>query len=309
MTKLLASRLPAPLPAYNGLMLLTSPIPPLPGYRPEVHGHRGCRGLRPENTLPAFLHALELGVDVLELDVIISRDRQVVVAHEPWLSARLGTGPNGEPISPQQERAYNLYQMPYATIRQCVVGELPQASFPKQVPVTTYRPLLRDVLQAVESACRLAGRPSVGYAVEVKSVPTGDDIFHPTPRPFVELVLAELQAAGVAARTTLLSFDLRILQAARAQATHQALCLLNENLIPAAILFEELGFVPDTYGPDFELLSTESVQALHAAYPGLRLVPWTLNIPADFALALQWGVTGITTDYPDQLLALLSNVV
>ncbi|AMR28122.1 hypothetical protein A0257_14180 [Hymenobacter psoromatis] len=285
------------------------PTPPSQGHRPEVHGHRGCRGLRPENTLPAFLHALELGVDVLELDVVISGDRQVVVAHEPWLSARLGTGPSGEPISPQQERAYNLYQMPYATIRRCVVGELPLAAFPKQLPVATYRPLLRDVLQAVESACRLAGRPSVGYAVEVKSSPAGDNIFHPTPLPFVELVLAELQAAGVAERTTLLSFDPRILQAARAQAPHQALCLLNESLTPAAILFEELGFVPDTYGPDFELLSTETVQALQGAYPGLRLVPWTLNSSVDFALALEWGITGITTDYPDQLLALLSKEV
>ena len=290
-------------------MLPTSSTPLPPSYRPEVHGHRGCRGLRPENTLPAFLHALKLGVDVLELDVIISSDRQVVVAHEPWLSARLGTGPNGERISPQHERAYNLYQMPYATIRRCVVGELPQAAFPKQLPLATYRPLLRDVLQAVESACCLAGRRSIGYAIEVKSSPAGDDIFHPTPLPFVELVLAELQAAGVAERTTLLSFDLRILQAARVQAPHQALCLLNENLTPAATLFEELGFVPDTYGPDFELLSTATVQALQTAYPDLRLVPWTLNSPADFALALQWGITGITTDYPKQLLELLSETL
>jgi len=290
-------------------MSATSPIPASQGYRPEVHGHRGCRGLRPENTLPAFLHALELGVDVLELDVVISSDRQVVVAHEPWLSARLGTGPNGESISPQHERAYNLYQMPYATIRRCVVGELPLAAFPVQVPVATYRPLLRDVLQAIESACRLAGRPSVGYAVEVKSSPAGDDIFHPTPLPFVELVLAELRAAGVAARTTLLSFDPRILRAARARAPRLALCLLNENLTPAATLFEELGFVPDTYGPDFELLSTDTVQALQAAYPGLRLVPWTLNSLADFTQALEWEVAGITTDYPEQLLALLSKAV
>ena len=290
-------------------MSATSPIAASHGHRPEVHGHRGCRGLRPENTLPAFLHALELGVDVLELDVVISSDRQVVVAHEPWLSARLGTGPNGEPISLQQERAYNLYQMPYATIRRCVVGELPQAAFPKQVPVATYRPLLCDALQAVESACRLAGRPSVGYAIEVKSNPAGDDIFHPTPLPFVELVLAELQAAGVAERTTLLSFDLRILQAVRAQAPRQALCLLNENLSPATVLFEALGFVPDTYGPDFELLSFDTVQEFHASYPGLRLVPWTLNTQADFAQALEWEVDGITTDYPELLLSFLAGKV
>lgn len=287
-------------------MSITSPTPPFRAHRPEVHGHRGCRGLRPENTLPAFLHALALGVDVLELDVVISSDQQVVVAHEPWLSARLGTGPNGELINPQHERAHNLYQMPYASIRQCVVGELPLAAFQQQVPMATYRPLLSEVLQAVESACRLAGRPAVRYAVEVKSNPAGDAIFHPTPRPFVELVLAELQAAGVAERTTLLSFDVRILQAARSQAPRQALCLLNESLASAPDLFTALGFVPDTYGPDFELLTADAVQALRTAYPALRLVPWTLNNAADFNQALAWGVDGITTDYPDQLLSLLS---
>ncbi|MEJ7659666.1 MAG: glycerophosphodiester phosphodiesterase family protein [Hymenobacter sp.] len=69
-----------------------------------MHGHRGCRGLLPENTIPAFLHALRLGVDVLELDVVISQDQQVVVSHEPWLAAHLGPGPTGEPIDPSRSR-------------------------------------------------------------------------------------------------------------------------------------------------------------------------------------------------------------
>ena len=90
--------------------------------RPEVHGHRGCRGLLPENTLPAFRRALELGVDALELDVVVSQDGQLVVSHEPWLSAKLGRGPQGEPIDPAHERSYNFYQMPYAAIAQCAVG-------------------------------------------------------------------------------------------------------------------------------------------------------------------------------------------
>ena len=287
-------------------MLLASSNTGLPTYRPEVHGHRGCRGLLPENTLPAFLHALALGVDVLELDVVISSDRQVVVSHEPWLSAHLGTGPNGEQITPGNERTYNLYQMPYATIRRCLVGELPLPAFPEQQPLPSYRPLLQEVLQAVEHACQLAGRPGVGYSIELKSSPSGDDIYHPTPLPFVELVMAELLAASVQTRATLLSFDTRILQAAWAHSPTQALCLLNESHTPAAVLFEQLGFVPHTYGPDFELLSDEVVQAIQASYPGLRLVPWTLNTAADFQRAIAWRVAGITTDYPNRLITLLS---
>ena len=274
--------------------------------RPEVHGHRGCRGLLPENTLPAFLKALELGIDVLELDVVISADQQVVISHEPWLSAQLGRAPDGTLISPQQEIEYNLYQLPYATIRQCVVGEWAHPAFPTQQPYPTYRPLLREMLQATEAACRRLGRPPVGYSIELKSTPEGDAIFHPLPARFVELVLAEVHAAAVQPRTTLLSFDLRILQAARQLATNQALCLLSETPVPAAQLFQALGFTPDVFGPDFQLLSLDSARALSVAYPGLRLVPWTVNQVADYQQVLRWGVSGITTDYPDRLLALLA---
>jgi glycerophosphoryl diester phosphodiesterase len=272
--------------------------------RPEVHGHRGCRGLLPENTLPAFLLALELGVDVLELDVVISADQQVVVSHEPWLAARLGRGPSGERLDPQHEQAYNLYQMPYATIRQCIVGEWPHPSFPAQQPHTSYRPLLRELLRTTEAACQRLGRQPVGYSIELKSTSAGDDIFHPAPAHFVELVLAEVHAAAVQARTTLLSFDARILQAARQQVPSQALCLLNETPASVTALFEQLGFVPDVFGSDYQLLSTALIQELSDTYPQLRLVPWTVNELPDLQQALAWGVSGITTDYPDRLLGL-----
>ncbi|MDJ0364447.1 glycerophosphodiester phosphodiesterase family protein [Hymenobacter sp. H14-R3] len=274
--------------------------------RPEVHGHRGCRGLLPENTLPAFLHALALGVDVLELDVVISQDQQVVVSHEPWLSARLGPGPNGEPIDPRHEREYNLYHLPYATIRRCVVGEQPHPGFPMQQRTATYRPLLREVLQATEATCQRLGRSPVGYSIELKSMPDGDDIFHPRPAWFVELVLSELVAAAVLLRTTLLSFDARILQAARQLSPALALCLLSEDHTPAEILFHQLGFVPETFGPNFQLLSQRTVTDLATRYPAIRLIPWTINTPSDMQQAITWGVAGITTDYPDRLLQLLA---
>jgi glycerophosphoryl diester phosphodiesterase len=278
---------------------------PISRKRPEVHGHRGCRGLLPENTLPAFLHALVLGVDILELDVVISADQQVVISHEPWLAARLGRGPTGERLDPQHEQAHNLYHLPYATIQQCVVGEWLHPDFPSQQLHTSYRPLLREMLHTVETACQRLGRPPVGYSIELKSTPAGDAIFHPAPARFVELVLAEVYTAAVQARTTLLSFDARILQAARQQAPSQALCLLNETPVPVTKLFERLGFVPDVFGPDYQLLSPALIQGLSTAYPQLRLVPWTVNELLDLRKALSWGVAGITTDYPDRLLGLL----
>ncbi|RZK23804.1 MAG: glycerophosphodiester phosphodiesterase [Hymenobacter sp.] len=280
-----------------------------PAGRPEVHGHRGCRGLFPENTLPAFGHALAMGVDALELDVVVSQDGQVVVSHEPWLAASLGRGPQGQLLDPAQERRHNLYQLPYATIRQCTVGEWPHPNFPAQQPVPSYRPLLREVLHQSEALGQRPGRPAVRYSVELKSTPEGDTLYHPTPARFVALVLAELRAAQVEPRTTLLSFDPRVLQAARQVAPALALCLLVEDFLPPVpTLFAELGFEPTTLGPDFHLLSAATVLALRTAYPQLRLVPWTVNAVADLQLVRTWQVEGITTDYPNRLLELLGPV-
>ena len=279
-------------------------LPPSP--RPEVHGHRGCRGLRPENTLSAFLHAVALGADVIELDVVISQDHQVVVSHEPWLSAKLGRDASGLLINPTQERQHNLYQLSYAAIERCSLGEWAHPDFPEQQLELSYRPLLREVLQQVAATAQQLGR-NVGFSIEIKSSPEGDDISHPRPTQFVNLVLAELQAASATSRTTLLSFDPRILQVAHEAYPSLALCLLIEDYLPPVpALFSHLGFVPDVLGPDFQLLSTQTVQAIRQAYPQLRLVPWTVNKPEEFALVLSWQTDGITTDYPDRLLALLN---
>lgn len=282
------------------------PISLIPNPRPEVHGHRGCRGLRPENTLLAFLHALTLGVDVLELDVVVSADRQVVVSHEPWFNPAICTGPGGNRLVAGAAARISLYQLPYAAIRQYDCGQLQHPDFPEQLPAPALKPLLREVFAAVESAAARLGRPPVGYSVEIKSTPAGDHVFHPAPADFLALVLAELVAAGVLARTTLLCFDARILRLARQQSPALATSLLVEDARPWTDSVQRLGFVPDTLGPNFRTVTPVAIQQLRNACPGIRLVPWTVNTPADMQRLRALPVDGITTDYPDRLLALLS---
>ena len=273
--------------------------------RPEVHGHRGCRGIRPENTLPAFLHALALGVDVLELDVVISADGQVVVSHEPWLNPSICLDPAGHIITPSAPPRFNLFQLPYAIIRQCDCGQLRHPSFPEQASQPAYKPLLREVLTACEVATAQLQRSPVGYSIEIKSSLAGDDIFHPVPAKFLALVLAELEAAQVLARTTLLCFDVRILELAHQQRPSLATCLLVEDDLPWLVSLQRLGFVPTAFGPDFRTVTPAAVQELRTSFPTLRLVPWTVNELPDMRHLRALGVEGITTDYPNRLLALL----
>lgn len=272
----------------------------------EVHGHRGCRGLLPENTLPSFLHALELGVDVLELDVIISADNRVVVSHEPWLNPAICLGPAGELISSTEPAPFNLYQMPYRLIRACDCGLLQHPDHPNQLSQPAYKPLLSEVFIVIETACRQLGRPPVKYSVEIKSSPIGDSTYHPAPAEFLALVLKEIVSAGLLVRTTLLCFDARILRLAHEQVPDLATCLLIEDELPWAQHIDRLGFVPTTLGPGFHTVTPTAVQALRTTFPGLRLVPWTVNSVQDMQQMLALGVDGITTDYPNRLIALMA---
>lgn len=275
--------------------------------RPEVHGHRGCRGLLPENTLPGFLHAAALGADVLEMDVVISADQQVVVSHDPWLAAHLCRDASGLRITPAQQCQHNLYHMPYAAIRQCDCGGWPNPGFPSQQPVAAPKPLLREVLAATERLPRPPGSKRLRYSVEIKCAPSGDNLYHPAPAQFLALVLAELAAAGVLPCTTLLCFDPRVLRLAHAQlGSSLALCLISENgqSWPAAVA--ELGFQPDVFGPNYESVTPVAVAELRRLYPSIALVPWTVNDRIDMQRLLSMGVEGLTTDYPDRLLAILA---
>jgi glycerophosphoryl diester phosphodiesterase len=248
---------------------------------------------------------LELGVDALELDVVISADEQVVVSHEPWLSAAICRDAAGHQIDPATERLHNLFQMPYAAIRRCDCGSIPNPRFPDQQLEPAYKPLLQEVITKANDYAQQLGQPLPFFNIEIKSSPAGDNTFHPPPTRFVELILAVVHAAGIAARTTLLSFDKRALQAARNQASALDLCLLVEDDQPLAEHLGELGFVPAVYGPEHNLVDAKLVAEVHAH--GMRLIPWTVNEPTDMQRLVTLGVDGITTDYPDLLVRLLSH--
>ncbi|GAB2945271.1 glycerophosphodiester phosphodiesterase family protein [Hymenobacter coalescens] len=271
--------------------------------RPLVYGHRGCRGLRPENTIPAFLHALEWGVDGLELDVVVSADGQVVVSHEPWLNSAICTAPDGAGLSVEEGRAFNFYEQPYAAILRYDCGQRGHPLFPEQRPEPAYKPLLTEVFAAVAHACSVSGRALPAFSIELKSTPDEDHITQPAPAEFVTRVQQVIEAfwlaADASARPTILlmSFDHRVVRCAR-QLTSYHVCLLIEDHISLTGHLQRLGFVPDALGPDYVLLTEELLRFCAAAQ--LPIITWTVNEVDALRAVAGWGVHGITTDYPNR---------
>lgn len=274
-----------------------------PGF--DLQGHRGARGLLPENTIPAFLKALELGVTTLEMDVVITRDSQVVLSHEPWMSAVICSLPSGAPVPAAEERTHRIYAMTYEEVARYDCGRRGHPRFPRQQPLAVAKPLLRDVLAAAEAYARDHGRPPVRYNIETKSHPEGDGHLHPDPQTFTRLLYDVLAEAGVRGRATLQSFDGRTLQAGRRIDPAWPLALLVERLGDAGFEanLERLGFTPAIYSPDYRLVDAALVRAAHAR--GVQVIPWTVNTLEEMRRLKALGVDGLITDYPDVGVALL----
>ena len=116
----------------------------------DVQGHRGCRGLMPENTIPGMLYALELGVVTLEMDISITKDKQLILSHEPFFSEEITTKPDGSFVTEKEERNLNIYTMNYDSVVKYDVGLKPHPRFLKQQKIVVAKPLLADLFAAVK---------------------------------------------------------------------------------------------------------------------------------------------------------------
>ena len=284
----------------------------------DLQGHRGARGLAPENTLAAFRTALAIGVTTLETDLAVTKDDVVVLSHEPapfpplarvdgaWIAA------SGPPI-----RTLTL-----AELERYDIGRTDPASgygkaFPQQQPSDGERFPTLDELYALAAA---AGKP-VRFNVETKITP-GSGASTADADTFARLVVARIVAAGMEARTTVQSFDWRTLVAVKRLAPAiETVCLTSEGgsfdtVKPDAsgrspwhagfALAAQGDSVPSlvaaagcaVWSPNHASLTPERLADAKAR--GLRVVPWTVNDPADMGRLVDWSVDGLITDYPDR---------
>ncbi len=265
----------------------------------DLQGHRGCRGLLPENTIPAFLKALEIGVTTLEMDLVISKDKKVVVSHEPFFAHEISTDPQGNPISSEAAHSHNIYEMDYDKIATYDVGQRQHERFPNQQTMKAEKPLFVDVVRQAEKAVAENGYPSPYYNIEIKRNPAHDGIFHPSGIEFAKLVVTEVQQTGIKERILIQSFDIESLQFVKELDPEIQLVLLIQNRESIKENIELLGFKPDVYSPYFKLVD-EKLTA-YCKSKNIQLIPWTVNEIVDMKAMLDAGVDGIITDYPDIL--------
>lgn len=267
-------------------------------YQFDLQGHRGCRGWMPENTIPAMLKAIDLGVNTLEMDVQISEDRQVVVSHDPYFNQYISTKPDGSLVTAAEEKLLKLFTMPYDSIKRYDVGLRGNPAFPQQQKMAVAKPLLSKLMDTVEAYLHQHKKKNVFYNIEIKSNAAGDHIFHPVVPEYAKLLMNVIQDKKLENRVIIQSFDERAIQYIRNNYPGIQTALLIEDKDPRTFAkqLEELGFTPSIYSPYYKRVTPLLVQ--QCADLHIRLIPWTVNSKEDFQQLKDMGVNGIITDYP-----------
>ena len=286
----------------------------------DIQGHRGARGLAPENTLPAFARALAIGVTTLELDCAITRDGVVVVSHDPAFNPDITRGPDGEWL---RQTGPAIWSLDFRDTQRYDVGRLKPASdyarrWPEQRPVDGTRiPRLADLHALV----RKSGNETVRFNIETKISPLAP-LETTTPEDFARKLISAVRSGGMPRRTSIQSFDWRTLQVVQKEAPE----------IPTVYLTVEKGFMDSIqrdrpsspwtagfhvsrHGGSIPRMvkaaggavwspyhaETTREQVKEAQSLGLKVVVWTVNEPADMRRLIEWGVDGIISDRPDLL--------
>ncbi len=262
-------------------------------------GHRGARGLLPENTIPAFKKAMDLGMGTLELDIAVSADKQIIVTHEPWMSAEICLDKDGKEISETTGESLRIYEMTLDAITLYDCGTKNHPRFPEQEKMVVTKPSLKDMVIAVEAYAKEKNYPLPFYNIEIKSQEDYDTVLSPPIAEFVRLTIAEITELGIKERTNLQSFDLRALEEINKQAPEIIVAFLVELELDAPAALKKLSFKPEIYSPYYKLVNEDMMRVMKER--DIKVIPWTVNETEDMVELINLGVDGIITDYPNRI--------
>lgn len=254
----------------------------------DWQAHRGGRGIYPENTINGMKLSLKYPITTLELDVVISKDQQVVVSHEPWMNEEMCLDPKGKTVSGKE---VNLYKLTYAQIKEYDCGSKTHPRFPRQQKVKEFKPLLKDLITQLSDSGKK-------FNIEIKSTPEDEAAgFQPDYKKFSEQVVSLVLSLLPTNRFTIQSFDWRVLKYLHEKYPAVELSALRESKYSTETILAEIGFKPAIFSPDYELLTAPDVAFFHKN--NIQVIPWTVNSPESMKKMIAMHVDGIITDYPD----------
>jgi len=265
----------------------------------DKQGHRGCRGLMPENTIPAMLKAIDLGVTTLEMDIVFTKDKVAILSHEPFFNHEITTKPDGTFIEEKEERKFKIYQLSFEETQRYDVGLKPHSRFAQQQKTKATKPSLASLIDSVENYLAANHLAKVFYNIETKTNPLTDNIFHPAPEAFVDLLMEVIKSKGIENRVIIQSFDFRTLQILHKKypAIKTAMLIEDYDKRTLEAQLTSLGFTPTIYSPAHQLVDKSLVDACHAKH--IKIIPWTVNDTKTISQLKQLGVDGIISDYPN----------
>ena len=271
----------------------------MPDIQFDTQGHRGCRGLMPENTIPAMINALDLGVTTLEMDAVITKDNKVVMSHEPFFNHEITSKPDGSYVTEPEEKSLNIFLMTYDEVKKYDVGIKPHPRFPKQKKMNVVKPLLSDLLDSVQNYVAIHKRPLPYFNIETKATPATDNVYHPEPAKFVETLMSVIKEKRIQERVIIQSFDLRTLQYLHDKYPSVKTAMLIEDYDKRGLKdqLKALGFLPTIYSPEYSLVTEDLVKSCHGQK--IKVIPWTVNDKVTIDKLKALGIDGIISDYPD----------
>ncbi len=265
----------------------------------SYEGHRGARGLYPENSVGAMKVAIDLPkVTTLEMDCHITKDKKVIVFHDDYLNPKFVTYTNGQELKGKDIKGL-IYDYTWEELVKFDLGLKGNVDFPQQKKVSTKISLLADLIDEAEAYAKTSRKSPLYYNIETKSSEKKDHVAHPGPQEFSDLVLQVIIEKGIAPRTVIQSFDKRTIQYINKTYPQIKTSYLTDGKNQKTIdqLIEELGFKPFIISPYYKLVDAKFIEDAHKR--GLKVVPWTVNTKEEIRTLEVLKVDGIISDYPN----------
>ncbi|GAA4780657.1 glycerophosphodiester phosphodiesterase family protein [Olivibacter ginsenosidimutans] len=279
------------------VLVILSPIIVFAQHGFDKQAHRGGRGFMPENTIVAMKNALDWDC-TLEMDLYITKDKQLVVSHDPYISSVFGLDTNGHALTKAEEKRLRLENLTYVQVAKYDIGMKPHPEFPEQKKISAIIPRFAELIDTTEWYAKKKHLRSPQYNIQAGPAYTITDSFR---TDFVKKMMDIILAKGIAKRAIFQAFDVGMLETVHRDypGKIKVAYLVGASQKDLKANLKKLSFQPDIYSPDYTLVNKALVEACHKMK--MKVIPWTVNSKEEIDRLKKMGVDGIISDYPNLL--------